>query len=471
MKTFKTFMLSLSVVGALHSLPYPAAIASDHDDGEISLKGRSLNLTDLYVFREDWQDPTADQENLILIMNTNPRSVARQQYFFSTEAIYTFHLSRVLNANKTKRPTGLENLKISFSFGPPNATGNQPITLKMPGYNGSAGLTTSLADMNVSKLNLNPVTVRSKQVSVFAGLREDSFFFDVERYFRIRALLATGVNTLQGPLENPTQGGGNPFRSNSTAVDFTTGYNVNSIVVKIPLSLLRENVNQEVFDVWESISTPTLVTPTANSYVKLIIDIYAGVFDALGIGSRQQVERLGRPAINEGLVFSNDKLNAFNRIRPNQDLSAAAGAVMTEAALVLEKVNEFGVSLGLPAPAVKDVAAGFLPDVMRIDTRKKVATAASAYNSDFVIVEGTTGGAMLTGGRKIEDDVMDITLSYLIAGDPSGASIKDGVSYSGNTDCLRAGQGTNIANPGHRCLRGQTERLGAAKFPFLAEPN
>jgi hypothetical protein len=107
---------------------------------------------------------------------------------------------------------------------------------------------------------------------------------------------------------------------------------------------------------------------------------------------------------------------------------------------------------------------------MRIDTSKKVAVGTPAYNSDFVIVNGTTASAMLTGGRKLEDDVMDITLSYLLNGDATGASVKDGVSYAGGTTCANAGQGVNRGNPGHRCLNGQTTRQGSATFPFLATP-
>lgn len=33
------------------------AMASDHDDGATHTKSRNLNLTDLYVFREDDQNP------------------------------------------------------------------------------------------------------------------------------------------------------------------------------------------------------------------------------------------------------------------------------------------------------------------------------------------------------------------------------------------------------------------------------
>jgi len=55
-------------------------VASDHDDGETNIKSRNTNLTDLYVFREDWEtNSNADQGNLIFAMNTNPRSLPRQQ--------------------------------------------------------------------------------------------------------------------------------------------------------------------------------------------------------------------------------------------------------------------------------------------------------------------------------------------------------------------------------------------------------
>src|SRR5262249_8990464 len=99
-----------------------------------------------------------------------------------------------------------------------------------------------------------------------------------------------------------------------------------------------------------------------------------------------------------------------------------------------------------------------------------------AYNGDAVIVNGTKSAAMLTGGRKLEDDVMDITLSYLIAGNPAcgpgkACTIPDGVSYAGGTTCATAGQGKNPSNPGHKCLYKQTARDGAAQFPFLAEAN
>lgn len=220
--------------------------ASDHDDGEMDLKGRSLNLTDLYAFREDWQDSSGSSSNLVLIMNSNPRSMARQQYYFSTQARYEFHASRVAGADKTIAPKGDDDVMIGFEFGAPKANGRQDITMTVVkdgvSQTYALGETTTLADNNANQIVTNNISIGGNQLSVFAGLREDPFYFDVERYFRIRGLLATGVNTLTGP---------SLFRS--PAVDFTAGYNVNAIVLKVPIAFLQKS-GEPVFDIWETIS-------------------------------------------------------------------------------------------------------------------------------------------------------------------------------------------------------------------------
>lgn len=146
-----------------------------------------------------------------------------------------------------------------------------------------------------------------------------------------------------------------------------------------------------------------------------------------------QIERLARPAINEGLVLSNDNLNAFNSIPPSLDLRSdipAVAAVLNEAVAVLSVVFNLGTNAGLTPPAVGDVAGQFLPDVVRISvddahygTLHTVQANASrsgdsdqnevAYTSCVSLVSGSP---LLCGGRKIRDDVIDITLSYLAGG-------------------------------------------------------
>jgi hypothetical protein len=164
-----------------------------------------------------------------------------------------------------------------------------------------------------------------------------------------------------------------------------------------------------------------------------------------------QVERLGRPAVNEGLILTNDFLNAFNSIPPSADLSPAASAVVNEAVGTL-------TALGNSAQRTNDIASAFLPDVMRIDTTLACPVGTGAYANGAQAV-GALGVVRPVGGRKLEDDVIDITLSVLT----NGGVTTDNVGYSG--------AGGNAAQPGHKLLSGQGAPLGAATFPFLAAPN
>lgn len=243
-------IVSLALLAALQA---PPAGASDHDDGETDLKSRSLNLTDLYVFREgDQTGVEADNANLIFVMNTNPRSVARQQYYFSTQARYEFHVTR--RAARDDAVTGMEDVLLRLEFGAPDASGRQPVTLTAVRDGQTLALTQTAGGSPIQTTLLsdaapieNELNLGGEALTLFAGLREDPFFFDVEAFFRVRAgALGTG----------PAVG----FRPAAEAIDFAKGYNVNAIVLRVPIAFLAGGTGAQVFDVWETISIPDLVT-------------------------------------------------------------------------------------------------------------------------------------------------------------------------------------------------------------------
>lgn len=178
---------------------------------------------------------------------------------------------------------------------------------------------------------------------------------------------------------------------------------------------------------------------------------------AMTTSSYLQIERLGRPAINEGLVLSNSNLNAFNSIGPALDLRSdipAVNAVLTEATAVLTVVFNLGTNAGLTPPAVGTVAGQFLPDVLRISVNDADFGTLHALNANAdrtsnsklnevaytSCVSLTAGAPLLCGGRKIRDDVIDITLSYLAGGAAQAApgaagavpayAVSDAISYS-----------------------------------------
>ncbi len=386
--------LGLALIAGLSSR---ALNASDHDDGEIALKSRNLNLTDLFAFREADQNYQASPDNLIFVLNTNPRSLARQQYYFNGRARYEFKVTRV--ANKDASPTGREDVTLRFEFRAPDAAGSQgmQVSLVRGSRVNTVNKTTSGALIKTTPLSaapvLNQLSLIGSPVTVFAGTREDPFFFDVEQFFRVRA----GLRGL-GPAAS--------FRN--PGLDFTAGYNVSSIVVRVPRALLAGQSGATTFDVWETISVPT----------------------GDGKGFRQ-IERLGRPVINEGLVVNNPNLKTLNSIPPNADLGSAAAAARADIVTTLKSLGNSDARVGVLAQA-------FLPDVMRIDT-----TGPSGYGNALNAL-----GAPIRG-RKLADDVFDTTIQVLT----NGAVTGDNVSYAG----------PNLGGSGHKPLE--------PNFPYLALPN
>ena len=362
--------LALVALAALVITPR-LLVASNHDDGEIDLKGKALHTTDLFAFREQDQNPSAAADDLVFIVNVNPRSLARQEYYFATGARYDIHVSRV--SDKDATPTGKTDALFRFEFGAPDKDGSQSIKLTTirDGISGTPPGTLRTTPLAAAAA---PIVNRAGALSVFAGLREDPFFFDVEQFFRVRAgALGTG----------PKVG----FRS--PGYDFTAGYNVLSIALRAPRSWLQGSSSATTFDVWTTVT----------------------------MGGKQ-VARLGRPAIGEGLLTTTGYQNALNGVGPDFEAAALAGhkPEADVAAPIVTEVKKTLVAFGNDDKRATALLVAFLPDVMRIDT-----TGASGYAAAL-----NAKGSPVRG-RKITDEVIHVTLSVVT----NGAVKTDNVSYSG----------------------------------------
>jgi hypothetical protein len=251
-------------------------MASDHDDGEPTsgtAKNRNLNLTDHFAFKS----PTATGE-LAILTYTNPRSLPGHVYTLATNARYEQHISKV--TNKTDAPTTTDDFVFSYEFAEPDATGVQAITvhvLKDGTEVGTAtGMTTEYGQSKAGTIVNNDATVGGIHFHFFVGPRADSFYFDVIRYFQVRAFLAQrffgggsfvgdpgavgafpanckGQALLAGVLGTPENDGDdvNLFNPPSCAPDFTHNYNITSIDTNVDISALGGGT---VFDTWSTIS-------------------------------------------------------------------------------------------------------------------------------------------------------------------------------------------------------------------------
>ncbi len=186
--------------------------AADHIDTP-AVTNQTTDITDVYVFRG--QDPN----NLVFVANSqglvSPANTAALKFDENT----------VLEFNIDKTGDNVEDLVIQCKYdaasnkmqiyGPiaPSATGTKS---KLEG--------SVTAEAAVTAYGSTAVTgTGSTGIKVFAGPRDDPFFFDLNRYKAILAGTATG-------FANP-------------GTDTFAGTNVLSVVVEVPKSLIGASGN------------------------------------------------------------------------------------------------------------------------------------------------------------------------------------------------------------------------------------
>lgn len=190
--------------------------AADHIDTP-AVTNQTTDITDLYVFRA--QDPN----NLVFVANTQGLTSP------ANTAALKFDENTVLEFNIDKTGDNIEDLVIQCKYdaasnkmqvyGPvaPSATGTKS---KLEGN--------VTADVAVTAYGSAAVTgTGSTGIKVFAGPRDDPFFFDLNKYKAILAGTASG-------FANP-------------GTDTFAGTNVLSVVVEVPKSLIGATGNINVW--------------------------------------------------------------------------------------------------------------------------------------------------------------------------------------------------------------------------------
>jgi len=267
-----------------------------------------------------------DADKTILMMNVNP--LARGNAF-RDDAIYELKVDTDGDA--------LAEVAFKFTFSPLSG-GSQTASVRRAEGGQAVGRNLEgniiIDDAKVSFESTATIT-ESDSYKFFAGLRSDPFFFD-----------------LLGFLNN----------FHFTASDFFADKNVFGIVLEAPNSVLGSN-------------------PAIGVWARTLIPVD---------GDMQQIDRMGRPAINTVFMHGKDK-RRFNQANPNEDVARFTNNLVA----VLEG---FGYSAGDAA----NIAAILLPDILTYN-----------YNN--------SGGFL--NGRNLTDDVIDIELGLV----SKGAVTTDGV--------------------------------------------
>lgn len=212
------------------------ALASDHQDTpEVEINTR-CDINDVYAF------PGATPDRIVLVMTTSsPIAPTAINPAFDTDKLYQIKIDNSGDA--------IEDLVLQFTFEGEGAT--QEVTLRGPAAPSLTGNRTKLvtaAGTSILSGGINRTLGGAADVQLFAGLRDDSFFLDLEQFFRIIPDRKPVSGALSQLPSTPTA---TAFRN--PAPDYLRNLNCLALIVELPVSRLTGAGNGRL-GVWGTIS-------------------------------------------------------------------------------------------------------------------------------------------------------------------------------------------------------------------------
>lgn len=199
--------------------------ASDHQDSPVTVGRPGADITDPYIF------PAPDNpSNVVIAMNVHPLIPSGQGLttFFDPGVIYQMNFDGVSENAVTPSTHITQSFIIQFVAGQPGS--NQSITVYGPGHPTVTGSQTALIGMT-GQGQINQ-TFTAGHMKIFAGAREDSFFFDLGQFLKILPDRDMG-NRAASCL--PKLGNNScPQGFNNPGSDYLKGFNVLSFIVEMP---------------------------------------------------------------------------------------------------------------------------------------------------------------------------------------------------------------------------------------------
>jgi hypothetical protein len=235
----RTLVAGLATLAVLGSAGL--ALGSDHQDTPDVEANPKQDMTDVYAF----PSPTAGR--IVLVMNSRafltPGATAADASF-DPDQLYQFKVDYNGDAKEDKV------IQVTFS-----GTGaNQQVAVRGPVAPPVQGATANeVADVTPAVTGLiNTALGTATGIQAFAGPRDDPFFIDLEAAFCILPDRKPEGGELSGNCAltpNPSA----PFFFRNPGVDYVDGFNILSIVVELPSSMI-ENGAPGKLGIWGTIS-------------------------------------------------------------------------------------------------------------------------------------------------------------------------------------------------------------------------
>ncbi len=276
-----------------------------------------------------------------------------------------------------------------------------------------------------------------KGIKVFSGTADDPFWIDLGAAFdslNFRDAVSPGVLTEAQDKANV-----------NVAADDVAGYNVNTIAIEVPLTLLTSDGKPHPASDAKAVigSWGTTSRFKEKKYSKI-----PGVKAKLS-GDLVQIQRMGNPLFNELLIGTGFK-DKFSMSKPKDDAQFANFALDPLLARVLNAVT--GGALSIPQPPRVDLlplvqyrapicpgcitpqSQGPVADLLRLNTG--IPSTPIENRNRLGAIAGDLGG--YPNGRRVYDDVFDIAgraVAGVLAGEPFASSplnsrIGDGINVN-----------------------------------------
>ena len=261
-------------------------------------------------------------------------------------------------------------------------------------------------------------------IRVFAGTADDPFFSDLGAFFdtfNFRSAAGGGVLAAFADADDHT----------NTASDYLSGYNVNTIAIEVPITMLTKTGTllastnaAATIGAWATTARPRTLVRRAP-------------LPSVASGTYSQVHRMGNPLIDDLLIPTGSK-DLWSMSEPKNDSQFASSFLDPLLARLFNSI--YGIAIPTPprtdllplvtyAPpiAAPGSAAGPIADLLRLNTG--VSPTPEPSRKRLGLLAGDAAG--FPNGRRVSDDVSDIVLravNGILAGPTFNYRLGDGVN-------------------------------------------
>jgi len=403
---------SLIAIGAVAMLAASGVLsatsrvqASDHQDSPLTVSRPGIDITDVYVYPSP-----KNPHDVVLAMDVSPLIPAGMgtTRFFDPGAMYQFKIAHGTSF--------VESQVIQFKADGVGPT--QRITMYGPVRPNMTGTRATFVDARMGSVTYNTVASLGSGVRLYAGPREDPFYFDLTQFFRI----LPDRNFKNQP--DPPAAGAMCFRK--PGHDFFASFNVLQIAVEMPRRLLAgPDGKLGRINVWATTSLPSTDPNAIRSGPKNSLDAVVRNMNSIMSGhgtlsqTYVQVERLGRPAVKEATETYAEH-DTTNRV------------TITNDDVLRNAIYRFVTQMAHRSPGVAtSIENVLIPDAIEADLSKSgparylaVETAGkSGYPVGLVravpvagiegIKKALSDPNRQFGGRDLDSPVMDLSLGAI----------------------------------------------------------